>query len=235
MLNGAEMVGTLSILLAGFLLVRADAITLGAATAAAFYFTRLFSPLMIMLYLLDGTVGWCRAGPVGRDHRSAGSPASIAPGVPRNASMIISGVRFGYDDGPEVLHGIDLELAAGERVAVVGATGAGKTTLGMIAAGVRQPDQGEVRIGGVPLADLADQQACRPGHPGSPRVRRDGGGQPAAGPARMPRRISCGQRWPRWASTSTWTRSSGMVPDEIQRDPCAAARADPAAADRSRS
>ena len=52
-LNGAEMVGVLSILLAGFLLVRSDAITLGAATAAAFYFTRLFSPLMMMLYLLD--------------------------------------------------------------------------------------------------------------------------------------------------------------------------------------
>ena len=46
MLNGAEMVGVLSILVAGFFLVRSDAITLGAATAAAFYFTRLFSPLM---------------------------------------------------------------------------------------------------------------------------------------------------------------------------------------------
>ena len=157
-LNGAEMVGTLSILLAGFLLVRADAITLGAATAAAFYFTRLFSPLMVMLYLLDEaqSAGAALARLVGITDLPA-PPAPIAPGVPRNASMIISGVRFGYDDGPEVLHGIDLELAAGERVAVVGATGAGKTTLGMIAAGVRQPDQGEVRIGGVPLADLADQ------------------------------------------------------------------------------
>ena len=46
-LNGAEMVGVLSILLAGFLLVRSEAITLGAATAAALYFTRLFSPLMM--------------------------------------------------------------------------------------------------------------------------------------------------------------------------------------------
>ena len=52
-LNGAEMVGVLSILVTGFSLVRSEAITLGAATAAAFYFTRLFSPLMIMLYLLD--------------------------------------------------------------------------------------------------------------------------------------------------------------------------------------
>ena len=52
-LNGAEGLGVLSLLLAGFLLVRADAVTVGAATAAALYFLRLFSPLMRLLYLLD--------------------------------------------------------------------------------------------------------------------------------------------------------------------------------------
>ncbi len=156
-LNGAEMVGVLSILVTGFYLVRSEAITLGAATAAAFYFTRLFSPLMIMLYLLDEaqSAGAALARLIGvTDLPAPAAPAR--PQHPGDASVIISGVRFGYDDGPEVLHGIDLSLAAGERVAVVGATGAGKTTLGMIAAGVRQPDDGEVRIGGVPLAHLAD-------------------------------------------------------------------------------
>ena len=156
-LNGAEMVGVLSILVTGFSLVRSEAITLGAATAAAFYFTRLFSPLMIMLYLLDEaqSAGAALARLIGvTDLPAPAAPAR--PQHPGDASVIISGVRFGYDDGPEVLHGIDLSLAAGERVAVVGATGAGKTTLGMIAAGVRQPDDGEVRIGGVPLAHLAD-------------------------------------------------------------------------------
>ena len=58
----------------------------------------------------------------------------------------MSGVRFGYDDGLEVLHGIDLVLAPGERVAVVGTTGAGKTTLGALVAGVREPREGEIRI-----------------------------------------------------------------------------------------
>ena len=156
-LNGAEMVGVLSILLAGFWLVRADAITLGAATAAAFYFTRLFSPLMQMLYSLDEaqSAGAALARLVG----VTDLPPPVAPTAPRepaDASIALTGVRFGYDDGPEVLHGIDLDLAAGERVAVVGTTGAGKTTLGAIAAGVRAPRQGEVRIGGVPLAELAD-------------------------------------------------------------------------------
>jgi ATP-binding cassette subfamily C protein len=156
-LNGAEMVGVLSILLAGFLLVRSDAITLGAATAAAFYFTRLFSPLMIMLYLLDEAqaAGAALARLIGvTDLPPPAVPAM--PRTPADASISLARVRFGYEDGPEVLHGIDLALAPGERVAVVGTTGAGKTTLGALVAGLREPREGEIRIGGVPLAELAD-------------------------------------------------------------------------------
>ena len=156
-LNGAEMVGTVSILLAGFLLVRVDAITLGAATAAAFYFTRLFSPLMSMLYLLDEaqSAGAALARLIGVSDLPA-PPVPAVPGTPQDSSLTLDRIRFGYDDGPEVLHGIDLALAPGERVAVVGTTGAGKTTLGAIAAGVREPVQGQVRIGDVPLAALCD-------------------------------------------------------------------------------
>ena len=49
---------------------------------------------------------------------------------------------------------MDLDVAPGERLAVVGASGAGKTTLGSIVVGVHTPRDGEVRIGGVPLTDL---------------------------------------------------------------------------------
>ena len=156
-LNGAEMVGVVSILLAGFFLVRSEAITLGAATAAAFYFTRLFSPLMMMLFLLDEaqSAGAALARLIGVTDLPP-PPVPAAPRTPRDASVTLSAVRFGYADGPEVLHGIDLVLAPGERVAIVGTTGAGKTTLGALVAGVRTPRYGEIRIGGVPLAELAD-------------------------------------------------------------------------------
>jgi ATP-binding cassette, subfamily C, bacterial len=156
-LNGAEMIGVLSILTTGFFLVRSEAITLGAATAAAFYFTRLFSPLMIMLYLLDEAqaAGAALARLIGVTDLPP-PPVPAAPRTPRDTSVALTDVRFGYDDGPEVLHGITLTLAPGERVAVVGTTGAGKTTLGALVAGVREPREGEVRIGGVPLAELAD-------------------------------------------------------------------------------
>ena len=154
-LNGAEMVGVLAILGTGFVLVRDDAITLGAATAAALYFLRLFSPLMTLLYLLDDAqaAGAALARLVGVADLPA-PPTPLAPLTPADASVSIAGIRHAYEHGPEVLHGVDLDVAPGERLAVVGASGAGKTTLGSIVAGVHTPRDGEVRIGGVPLTDL---------------------------------------------------------------------------------
>ena len=232
-LNGAEMVGVLSILLAGFFLVRSEAITLGAATAAAFYFTRLFSPLMTMLYLLDEaqSAGAALARLIGVTDLPA-PPVPAAPRTPQDASIALSGVRFGYDDGPEVLHGIDLALAPGERVAVVGTTGAGKTTLGALVAGVREPREGEIRIGGVPLAELADLRRhvvlvtqevhvfagtvadnLRLARPDASRCRAAGGAGPGRGGPRPGRRGRSRRR-------------------RAQRHPRPAARPDPAGAGR---
>jgi ATP-binding cassette, subfamily C, bacterial len=156
-MNGAELVGVLSILVTGFLLVRADAITVGAATAAALYFLRLFDPIGIMLYLLDEAQSAVAA--LARLVGVADMPTPPGPRQPRrprDSGVRMAGVRHAYDGGPEVLHGVDLEVAPGERVAVVGASGAGKTTLGAVLAGVHTPTSGTVEIGGVPLSEIAE-------------------------------------------------------------------------------
>ncbi|TDD09939.1 ABC transporter ATP-binding protein [Nonomuraea deserti] len=70
---------------------------------------------------------------------------------PGGAGLELSGVRFGYDGGPEVLHGVSISLPAGARVALVGSTGAGKSTLAAIAAGILRPGGGTVSVGGVAL------------------------------------------------------------------------------------
>ncbi|GAA5144106.1 ABC transporter ATP-binding protein [Nocardioides marinquilinus] len=157
LLNAAEGLGVLSLLAAGFWLVRADAVTIGAATAAVLYFLRLFSPLMQLLYLLDEaqSAGAALARLVGVVDVPL-DPTPTGGAVPRDAALAVRGLRHAYGDDEEVLHGVDLDLAPGERVAVVGASGAGKTTLGTLVAGVRRPTDGEVRIGGVPLDDLPD-------------------------------------------------------------------------------
>lgn len=66
-------------------------------------------------------------------------------------SLTLRDVHFHYGDGEPVLRGIDLHLARGEKVAVVGASGGGKSTLVQVILGMYTPDRGEVLIDGVPV------------------------------------------------------------------------------------
>jgi cobalt/nickel transport system ATP-binding protein len=65
----------------------------------------------------------------------------------------VDGVRFAYPDGREALRGVDLEIGAGERVAILGPNGAGKTTLVLHLNGILRPSQGTVTVGGLPCVD----------------------------------------------------------------------------------
>lgn len=82
--------------------------------------------------------------------------AHIEPGstVPTEPSRLhLAGVRYRYGDD-EVLKGIDLDIAPGERLGVVGPSGGGKSTLLQILAGLRTPAEGTYRVGGVDIGEL---------------------------------------------------------------------------------
>lgn len=66
----------------------------------------------------------------------------------------LTGVEFAYEPGAPVLRGLTLSVAPGEVVALVGATGCGKSTLTQLLAGLIDPDRGEVAIGGIPIARI---------------------------------------------------------------------------------
>jgi ABC-type multidrug transport system fused ATPase/permease subunit len=70
-------------------------------------------------------------------------------------------VRFGYGDGPEVLHGIDLDVPAGTTVALVGHTGAGKSTIAKLLARFYDPRDGRITIDGVDLRDVTQSSLRR--------------------------------------------------------------------------
>lgn len=153
--NRAECVGLSVILAAGFVFVQQDYVTVGDTTAAALLFHRLFNPIGMLMFSFDDvqSAGASLARLVGvidiPDERSPGTGAT-----PADATLDVTGLRHSYDTGHEVLHGIDLTVGAGETVALVGSTGAGKSTIAAIAAGSIDATAGEVRIGGATLADL---------------------------------------------------------------------------------
>jgi ABC-type multidrug transport system fused ATPase/permease subunit len=70
-------------------------------------------------------------------------------------------VRFGYGDGPEVLHGLDLEVPAGTTVALVGHTGAGKSTIAKLLARFYDPRAGRLTIDGHDLRDVTQASLRR--------------------------------------------------------------------------
>jgi ATP-binding cassette subfamily B protein RaxB len=71
------------------------------------------------------------------------------------ARIELKDVSFRYSDAePPVLHGVNLVIEPGESVAISGPSGCGKTTLLKIILGIHEPQEGEVRVAGVPLAHL---------------------------------------------------------------------------------
>ncbi|WP_410625098.1 ABC transporter ATP-binding protein [Amycolatopsis sp. cmx-8-4] len=161
-LNLAEFVGLSAILAMGFLLVGADAVTVGVATAAALYFHSLFGPITTALALVDDAQA--AAASLARLIGVADLPAEAQPaqpGRPLDASVKTAGAGYSYVDGHPVLREIDLGVAPGERVALVGASGAGKTTLAKLIAGIHRPGSGSVTLGGVPLDELGPEATRR--------------------------------------------------------------------------
>ncbi|WP_127504887.1 ABC transporter ATP-binding protein [Actinoplanes solisilvae] len=152
-INRAELLGLAMILVAGFWFVRDGTVTVGETAAAAVLFHRLFNPVSMVLFTFDeiqaAGAGLARLVGVG-----------LLPVVPAGteplaaADLTLRDVTFGYEARVPVLRGISLRVAPGERVALVGSTGAGKTTVASIAAGILRPDSGAATAGGVPVDRL---------------------------------------------------------------------------------
>jgi len=75
--------------------------------------------------------------------------------------VIFKNIHFSYRTGKEVLHGINLKIPSGTSLALVGPTGAGKTTLASLVARLHDPTSGEVLLDGTPLPQIALEELRR--------------------------------------------------------------------------
>lgn len=161
-LNLAEFVGLSAVLVTGFLLTDSGAVTIGTTAAATLYFHNLFGPINSALRLVDdaqvATASLARL--VGVTQLPAPATAPDHP-APVDASVKVVDVEYAYVPGQRVLAGVTVEIAAGQRVALVGASGAGKTTLAQLVAGVHRPSAGTILLGGVDVGDLPPEQRRR--------------------------------------------------------------------------
>ncbi|UVI36837.1 ABC transporter ATP-binding protein [Brevibacterium spongiae] len=150
--NRAEAVVLSLLLIAGFALVWFGESTAGAVTTAALVFHRLFNPIGALVGLFDQvqSAGASLTRMVGVIDEARTSPRRSTQTAPATPTLVLEDLWFTYDEDPgtdnHVLRGVNLRIAPGEHIAVVGTTGAGKTTLARIAAGLSVPGHGRARL-----------------------------------------------------------------------------------------
>lgn len=138
-------------------LVASGELTLGQLVQFSYYLARLSFPMVAAGWVLNlwqqGRASMARLEEVFRAKPRVQDPPApvVLPAV--RGDLQFRGVWFAYD-GRAVLRGVDLHIPAGRTVALVGPTGAGKTTLVSLVPRLFDPTQGSVRLDGVDLREL---------------------------------------------------------------------------------
>jgi ATP-binding cassette subfamily C protein len=165
----AQAVSLVAVMALGAALVDDGSLQIGTLSAAALYLVQLFNPVATLLEQSDqlqrATASFARLVGVTQLPVDVTAPAStdssFGPAVARPTGIQIRDVAFGYDPDTLVLDGVNLDVAPGERLAIVGPSGAGKTTLGKIVAGLLHTVRGDVHVGGIVVDQLDPERRAR--------------------------------------------------------------------------
>jgi len=173
--EGASVVTTAGMVGLGGWFVHEHLVPLGTVVAFVLYLNSLFDPIQQMSQLFNqlqqsGAALRKVLGVLDTEPSIIEAPSPVE--LPRRANLVLRGVGFSYGGGgaggagagdaaPMVLSGVDLVLRPGERLALVGPTGAGKSTLAKVVARLYDPVEGTVSYGGVDLRQASRQSLRR--------------------------------------------------------------------------
>lgn len=148
-----------AVVVVGTLLGVNGEISVGALLAFLFLVQLFTGPVQMATEILNelqnAIAGWRRVLGVIDTEVEVADPVGGGRTTPRGAARVeLRGVTFAYPGGPPVLRDVDLDLPAGAKVAVVGATGSGKTTLAKLVTRLVDPARGAVLLDGVDLREL---------------------------------------------------------------------------------
>ena len=154
----AQAVSTSAVLATGGFLYWHGRVSIGTLAAFVVYLGSLFEPVARL-------GDWCSELQSGRAALTKivgllETPVTVEPGtrgLPERGEIVVDAVQFSYDGGPPALEDVSLKIEQGEHLALVGATGAGKSTLAKLITRQYDPGVGRVTFGGVDLREAGEE------------------------------------------------------------------------------
>jgi ATP-binding cassette subfamily B protein len=158
---GSEAIGVLGqalILFIGGNMVLDGDLTVGELAAFFLYLTAFFAPIQQLVQLYNtyqqGAASIVKLRELLSTEPGVPERTDAVPLPPIDGQVELDGVTFSYDGHHAVLHDVSIQIPAGQSIAFVGSTGAGKSTIAKLVARFYDPDSGVVRIDGHDLRDV---------------------------------------------------------------------------------
>ncbi|CAN5560072.1 ABC transporter ATP-binding protein [soil metagenome] len=146
------------VLLWGGIRVVDGSILIGTLIAAVLYVRNFFSPLQEVAFFLNSyqsaTAALEKVSGVLEEEPTVPDPAKPVDLWQARGHLRFDDVEFGYSDGRTILPGFTLEIPAGQTIALVGTTGAGKSTLAKLVSRFYDPTSGRITLDGIDLRNL---------------------------------------------------------------------------------
>jgi ATP-binding cassette, subfamily B, bacterial len=154
------------VLIVGIWLGFAGQISAGEVVAFAFLVTLFVMPVQMGTQILtdaqNAVAGWRRVIGILETPADLVDPGPDGQVLPRGPIDVeFRGVTFAYPGGPDVLHDLSMHIDSGTRVAVVGETGSGKSTVAKLLTRLMDPTEGAVLLDGIDVREIAQSSLRR--------------------------------------------------------------------------